>query len=61
MALYYILNTICVYCSECPMVIAHPGQNVELLCSVSPSGGQTVARAILHASITRRMMAFALC
>ena len=27
-------------------VIAHPGQTVELLCTVTPSGGQTAAWAI---------------
>ena len=34
------------------IVIAHPGQNVELLCTVTPSDGQTAAWIINHTPYT---------
>ena len=34
------------------IVIAHPGQNIELLCTVTPSGGQTAAWIINHVVYT---------
>ena len=42
------------------MVIAHPGQNVELLCSVTPSGGQTVAWIIDNEGLYTTAMAYSL-
>ena len=45
------VNNFMIYCfiatvlqsSSTVIVIAHPGQNVELLCNATPSGGQTAA------------------
>ena len=37
---------------EASIVIAHPGQNVELLCNVTPSGSQTAAWLINHVGYT---------
>ena len=33
------------------IVIAHPGQNIELLCNVTPSNGQTAAWIIGHGMV----------
>ena len=37
-------------------VIAHPGQNVELLCNVTPSGSQTAAWIINYVVYTVRQL-----
>ena len=52
------VNNFMIYCfiataqQSSSTVIAHPGQNVELLCNVTPSGSQTVAWIINHVVYT---------
>ena len=53
----YVVNFI-IYCFTATaaernsIVIAHPGQDVELLCNVTPSGSQTAAWIIDHVVYT---------
>ena len=49
----YLIYCFIVIAQEGPgTVIAHPGQDVELLCTVTPSGSQTAAWIINHVVYT---------